>query len=103
MPGIAQEVQVLVLTLIMCHLIGDYVLQNDFIAKTKGENTYHMFIHCMLYCLPFTLVFNWWQLIVLYISHVFVDTLKARFNKITYIQDQAIHYFILIILLLFIM
>lgn len=24
--------------LIICHLIGDYVLQNDFIAKTKGEN-----------------------------------------------------------------
>ena len=24
--------------LVFCHLIGDYVLQCDFIAKTKGEN-----------------------------------------------------------------
>lgn len=24
--------------LVFCHLVGDYVLQNDFIAKTKGSN-----------------------------------------------------------------
>jgi len=27
----------LLLKLVFCHLIGDYVLQSDFIAKTKGE------------------------------------------------------------------
>lgn len=40
--------------LIICHLIGDYVLQNDFIAKTKGENWYHLLVHCLLYSVPFT-------------------------------------------------
>lgn len=35
--------------LVMCHLVGDYVLQIDFIAKTKGENWYHL----LVYCLPF--------------------------------------------------
>ena len=34
--------------LIMCHLIGDYVLQIDFIAKSKGDNWYHLFVHCAL-------------------------------------------------------
>lgn len=24
--------------LLVCHLIGDYVLQTDFIAKTKGKD-----------------------------------------------------------------
>lgn len=28
----------IILNIIMCHLIGDYVLQCDFIAKTKGQN-----------------------------------------------------------------
>ena len=28
--------------LVFCHLVGDYVLQNDFIAKTKGSNWYHL-------------------------------------------------------------
>lgn len=31
--------------LIMCHLIGDYVLQIGFIAHTKGDNAYNMFVH----------------------------------------------------------
>lgn len=44
--------------IIMCHLIGDYVLQSDFIAKTKGENWYHLFVHCALYVLPFYLCFG---------------------------------------------
>ena len=42
-----------VILLVFCHLVGDYVLQNDFIAKTKGSNWYHLFVHCALYCLPF--------------------------------------------------
>lgn len=28
----------LIITLIFCHLVGDYALQTDSIAKTKGEN-----------------------------------------------------------------
>ena len=34
--------------LVFCHLVGDYVLQSDFIAKTKGSNWYHLFVHCAM-------------------------------------------------------
>lgn len=47
-----------VIHLILCHLVGDYVLQCDFIAKTKGSNLYHLFVHCALYCLPFVLLYG---------------------------------------------
>lgn len=78
------------LNLIFCHLIGDYVLQLDFIAKTKGSNWYHLIVHCLLYCLPFY---------ILLLSHIIIDTLKARYNKINYIADQTIHYLMLLIYL----
>lgn len=39
--------------IVIAHLIGDYVLQSDFIAKTKGENWYHLFVHSALYVVPF--------------------------------------------------
>ena len=39
--------------IVICHLIGDYVLQSDFIATTKGSNWYHLFVHCALYVVPF--------------------------------------------------
>lgn len=80
---------------IMCHLIGDYVLQNDFIANTKGSNWYHLFVHCSLYILPFMIVYGiTWKLGLIFVSHVIVDSLKARYNKINYTQDQVLHYIV---------
>ena len=89
-----------VIYLILCHLVGDYVLQCDFIAKTKGSNLYHLFVHCALYCLPFVLLYGIdWKIGVLFVSHIIIDVLKARFNKISYIIDQILHYIVLFIFL----
>ena len=88
----------MLLKLVFCHLIGDYVLQIDFIAKSKGENWYHLFVHCALYCLPFYVVFGLtWQLLVIFVSHIIVDALKARYKKISYWQDQFLHYVFMLI------
>lgn len=90
-----------IIKLILCHLIGDYVLQIDFIAKTKGKNFYHLLVHCALYCAPFYLCFGFvWQLGVLFITHVIIDALKARYNKINYVVDQILHYLITLIYLI---
>ena len=86
--------------LILYHLVGDYVLQCDFIAKTKGSNLYHLFVHCALYCLPFILLYGIdWKIGVLFASHIIIDVLKARFNKISYMIDQILHYIVLFIFL----
>lgn len=87
-----------IIVLIFCHLIGDYVLQLDFIAKTKGKNWYHLFVHCALYCLPFYIEFGFvWQLVVIFATHIIIDALKARWGKINYFTDQILHYAILAI------
>ena len=89
-----------VIELVLCHLVGDYVLQLDFIAHTKGTNWYHLFVHCALYCLPFVLLYGIdWKIGVLFASHIIIDVLKARFNKISYIIDQILHYIVLFIFL----
>lgn len=86
------------LKIIMCHLIGDYVLQSDFIAQTKGNNWYHLLVHCFLYIVPFYIVFGFdWKLIVILITHIVIDPLKARWNKINYVTDQILHYAIALI------
>lgn len=85
--------------LIMCHLIGDYVLQVDFIAKSKGDNLYHMFVHCALYCVPFYFIFGVsFKLLFLFVTHVIIDSLKARYKMIDYKTDQILHYIVLVIL-----
>lgn len=87
--------------LILSHLIGDYVLQCDFIAKSKGDNFYHLIVHCGLYVIPFTFIFGVGvELLVLFMTHVVIDMLKAKCKKITYIQDQVFHYIIIVMLYL---
>lgn len=91
----------LIITLIFCHLIGDYVLQTDFIAKTKGTNWYHLIVHCMLYCLPFFVIYGLtWQLLFIFITHMIIDPIKARYNKINYITDQLLHYIVMLVYLI---
>ena len=85
-----------IVLLILCHLIGDYVLQPRFIANTKGQNWYHMFIHCALYCAPFWFFFGCtWELALVFTVHVLIDTMKARWGLIGYRSDQTAHYGIL--------
>lgn len=83
----------LLFKLVLCHLVGDYVLQIDFIAQTKGKNIYHLLVHCLLYCLPFYIAFGFvWQLIPLLLLHIVIDLLKAKFKLIPYWLDQVLHY-----------
>lgn len=89
-----------IILIIFCHLIGDYVLQSDFLAKTKGTNWYHMIIHCCLYVVPFYICFGLdGRILLLFATHIWIDSLKARYNKISYITDQVAHYLIAIIYL----
>lgn len=79
--------------ILICHLIGDYVLQTRFVAESKGENWYHLFVHCLLYSVPFYLAFGWcWQLALVTIPHFPIDALKARYGKLNYANDQILHY-----------
>lgn len=83
----------LLFKLVICHLVGDYVLQIDFIAKSKGNNVYHLLVHCLLYCLPFYIAFGFvWQLIPLLILHILIDLLKAKYKIMPYWLDQVLHY-----------
>ena len=87
--------------LIISHFIGDYVLQSDFIAKTKCDNIYHLLVHCFLYCIPFLVVYGFgFNIIVLFITHVVIDSLKARYKEINYVTDQILHFIIIFALFL---
>ena len=79
--------------LVLCHLVGDYVLQSDYIARTKGENWYHLFVHAVLYSVPFIAVYGTSKAAYyLALDHAVIDALKARYKIIGYAADQAAHY-----------
>lgn len=38
---------------IYAHLIGDYILQNDWMALNKKKSSFHCLIHVLVYMIPF--------------------------------------------------
>jgi hypothetical protein len=89
-----------ILKIIFCHLLGDYVLQSDYIATTKGKNLYHLIVHSFLYAVPFYFIFGYdYKIYIIIISHIIIDSLKARYKVVDYMTDQIFHYFIALIYL----
>lgn len=90
----------LIYKLLLCHFLGDYVLQTDFLAKTKGENWWHLIAHCVTYTTPFCFIGLDWRIVVLLLSHIIIDSAKARYKKIGYVTDQILHIATLVIYLM---
>lgn len=56
------------------HLVGDYLLQNDWMAQNKTKRWFPCIVHCLLYTLPFGFIFSSSPLIsIVFISHYFID------------------------------
>ena len=59
---------------IYAHLIGDYILQNDWMAQNKKSFTLPCLIHVTFYMLPFLLCnFSWWQMLLIAAQHYILD------------------------------
>lgn len=78
--------------LVACHMVGDYVFQTDYIAKTKAENPWHLLVHCVLYTVPFAISIGiGWHIPWLFLTHLCIDLLRTRGFVATYWVDQMLH------------
>lgn len=59
---------------IYAHLIGDFILQNDWMALNKKKSSLHCSIHIGCYMVPFLLCgLMWWQLVLIAVQHFIQD------------------------------
>ena len=66
---------------LVAHMIGDYIIQNDFIAIEKTKKTVYALIHVALYAIPFYFIVGFsYPLLLIIASHFFID----RFRLATY-------------------
>lgn len=67
---------------LLCHLIGDYILQNDWMAQNKTKSFIPAAIHALLYTLPFfVLTLNVFTLSIICLTHLLID----RFRLAVYV------------------
>ena len=73
------------MALLLCHLIGDYVLQSHVMATRKTASWRWAFIHATFYALPFALLLVWLgvalcqaalALFVIWSTHAVIDRLR---------------------------
>ncbi|GAA0092974.1 hypothetical protein UT300009_30040 [Paraclostridium bifermentans] len=100
----------MILKILFAHMLGDYFLQTDYIAKNKGTDLYLLLVHAVLYTFGVLLVFGsgftYGSYVFICVTHFMIDYLKAsgitvkRFGaKRALVLDQAIHYATLILLI----
>jgi len=59
---------------LICHLVGDYVLQTDWMARNKTSNLSVALVHALVYAAPFVLITGLsWALLVIFGTHVIID------------------------------
>jgi len=62
---------------LFCHLIGDYLIQNEWMALNKKKEgligIFSCAIHSITYCLPFLLITSLFRVLIIAIFHYIVD------------------------------
>lgn len=62
------------MNLIIAHLIGDYIIQNDWMARGKKRSSFICLIHVTTYLIPFLFTdLLYWQIILIGIEHFLQD------------------------------
>lgn len=66
---------------LLCHAIGDYVLQSDWMATEKTKKSAAALCHILTYAIPFLLLRpSWLALLVIVSTHFVIDRWRlARF------------------------
>lgn len=61
---------------LICHFIGDYLLQNDWMAQNKTKLWLPAFIHALIYSFLFYFLVPsaWW--LVIFLTHLLIDRFR---------------------------
>jgi hypothetical protein len=87
-------------TLLLGHIIGDYFLQNNFLAFNKSlkgiKGNFICIIHCLIYtgviCL-FTYCIKWQWIIGVFLSHYLIDKYSLANKYLSIIHGRTFQFF----------
>ena len=58
----------------IAHLIGDFILQNEWMVENKKTRSTVCLVHVLVYLIPFLLAgLQWWQILLIGVQHFAQD------------------------------
>jgi hypothetical protein len=95
----------LLISLLLAHLVGDFLLQGSSLAKKKKKSVWMMALHSLINgAAAFLFLASWgaWLVpLVISVSHFLIDFAKSRFKKDSlwlFLADQTLHLAIILLL-----
>ena len=65
---------------LILHLLGDYVLQSDWMAQRKTKCSFAAYCHALVYSLPFLCIASSVAFMVIFLTHFLIDRFRlARY------------------------
>lgn len=62
------------LLIVLAHLVGDYLIQSDWMALEKTKRWWPAVLHGVTYTLPYLIVtWSWLALLVICVTHILID------------------------------
>lgn len=87
--------------IVLGHLVGDYLLQNNWMAINKGRydtlGWLTCFVHCMLYTLAVCLItwtFTWQWMLLVFCSHFFIDKFGLAEKYLKLVKGRSLKNFL---------
>lgn len=86
--------------LVLGHLIGDYLLQNKWMAMNKSGSTWKCAVHCAIYTLAVTVItwpaiHNWAWTLLVFLTHFPVDRWSLADKWLDLINGRSLRDFII--------
>jgi hypothetical protein len=74
---------------LLVHLLGDYILQNDYLAINKSKKSLVCLIHVLIYTSCFLLLtVSWKALLVIGITHFLVDRFHTPLKRFIWLRGH---------------
>lgn len=75
---------------LLCHILGDYVLQSDWMALNKNKRTFPCLVHVTLYTLPFLMLTqSFWALAFIFATHFIIDRFPHFIKRLIWLKNHA--------------
>lgn len=79
----------MIAAVILAHLVGDYLIQSDWMASEKVKRLWPAVVHGVTYTLPFLFVTQSpWALLVIAGTHIVIDRWRLA-KHVTWLKNQV--------------
>jgi len=74
---------------LLCHLVGDFIFQSDWMAMNKSKKTWNCLVHCIIYTSCFlVLTLSWKALIFIGVTHFIFDRFPIIIKRLIWLKNH---------------